>query len=173
MFLMMKMTQVLETVATYVPFLEKFIQPYYRPIVQNEIKLADIQATDHILCIGGGPLPVTAIMLHKKTKAHVTMIDCSLKACLKAKKYIKKNNFNAFITVEHGCGLSKDLSLFNVVHVAKQVSPKSKVIDYLLAHSKEHTKIIVRYNQKESCLCPLKSVCQKRRWVKNSCLFLK
>jgi len=102
-------------------FLIKLYGLYYRNIVKNEVKLAGIRSCDRILCIGGGPIPSTAIEMARQTDACVHVIDMDGTAVVCARDVIKKLGLAHKITVEQARGEEVDISPYNVIHVALQV----------------------------------------------------
>lgn len=142
--LMVYLTQKMEYIVEEIPWLYKFFQRYYDKVVENEIKLANIKATDKILCIGGGPCPCTAIELHRKTGANVCVIDNDKEVICSAIKNIDKLDLSDFISVEFLDGAEIDAHDFSVVHIALQVNPKATVFQRIVNSSRPGTKIMVR-----------------------------
>jgi len=165
-------TKVIESAATKVPGSLKLFNPYYETIVSDEISIANIGADDHVLIIGGGPVPTTAMLIHEKTNAKVTVIDHDKNVVPKALKCIHKQCSNREIRVMHGCVKDFDLSIYSVIHVAKQVSPKACVLKHILKHAKKNTRILVRFKETEKTnqLYAVKQS-HKNRLVKETCLF--
>lgn len=126
----------------------KLYSLYYRSIVKNEIKLANVKSYDKVLCIGGGCIPCTAIELAKQTKAHIHVIDMDKTAVECAKKVICKLGLEGNITVIKGKGEEVDIEPYDVIHVALQVTPKEKVLKNIWEKSKEGSRIIVRMPRK-------------------------
>ena len=59
-------------------------------LVKREARLAGINEQDRVLCIGGGICPYTAILLHKYTKAQITVVDNNRVCVEKARKFIDR-----------------------------------------------------------------------------------
>ena len=166
-----KLTTLFETLANTFPFLTFLFMPYYKAMVASEVSLASLKDRDHVLCIGGGPLPLTALLINKETNAHITILDVDQRACQKAQKLIDKLNLKNTITVVHGCGKTVDLKPYSVVHIAKQVSPKSCVLTHVKTHATKDTKVLVRYGKKHD---PFSAtvLTHTRKWVKSTCLYV-
>lgn len=121
---------------------------YYKNIVKNEVKLADIKNCDKVLCIGGGPIPSTAIEVVNLTDANVHVIDMDGDAVACARDLVKRLGLNHKIVVDQGRGEDVDLSPYNVIHVALQVSPKEAVLKHIWSNCKMGARIIVRMPKK-------------------------
>ena len=117
---------------------------YYKSIIRQEAHLAGISSKDKILCIGGGPCPYTAILLHKLTGAPVTVIDNNRFCVQKSLGLIKRLNLQDEIKVLCSEGENIDCHGFSVIHLAMQISPKEKVLKRLLGDAQEGAKILVR-----------------------------
>lgn len=122
----------------------KFIKKYYKNIVKNEVSVSDIKPSDRVLCIGGGSVPCTAILISKLTDANVEVVDVDRKAVRRAQNLISRLGLSNKINVSYGDGTSIDCSDFDVVHIALQVQPKESVIKNAAETCKKGKKIIVR-----------------------------
>ncbi|NLN40607.1 MAG: class I SAM-dependent methyltransferase [Clostridiales bacterium] len=121
---------------------------YYRNIVKNEIRLANIRSYDKVLCIGGGFIPSTAIEIVRQTHAHVHVLDIDKKAIGCARNVIARLGLQDKITVINGKGQDIDIEPYDVVHIAQQVSPKDEVLNSIWEKAKEGHRIIVRMPRK-------------------------
>ncbi|MCL2844236.1 MAG: hypothetical protein FWE23_02130 [Chitinivibrionia bacterium] len=141
-----KFTRVLEKLAAKTKPLFWLSSKYYCSVIQKEIRLADIKKDDHILCIGGGNCPFSAILFHKRTGAKITVIDNEPNCQKTSQKLIKSMGLNENICVkckDGGCPFF-DLSKFTVVHFALQVSPVEEVFSNILKRVSPGTKLLVR-----------------------------
>ncbi|HHT74138.1 MAG TPA: hypothetical protein GX008_10545 [Firmicutes bacterium] len=117
---------------------------YYKGLVAAEAALARVQPEDNVLCIGGGPLPLTAILLHKRTGASVTVIDNDNQSVALGKGLLESLGYGAQIRFLPGDGRAFPLDEFTVIHVAAQVQPMDAVVQNVKAHSARGTRILVR-----------------------------
>ncbi len=117
---------------------------YYKNIIKREVRLADIKPGDNILCIGGGPCPYTAIMLHQYTGASVTVVDNNSVCVEKSANLIKRLGLDNAIRIVCCEGETIDCNGFTVIHLALQVSPKEKVLKSLMARAGHGVKFLVR-----------------------------
>lgn len=123
---------------------------YYEEVVHKEAVLASITETDHMLCIGGGICPFSAILFHQNTGAKVTVIDNNEECVPKARQVIEKLGISEYVEVSHADGAcdSVDLSAYSVVHLALQVEPMEHVFSHIEAQVKPGTKLLVRRPKK-------------------------
>lgn len=138
-----KFTQRVENCATKSKLLYNTISLYYRFLVKREVELADIKATDNVLCIGGGVCPYTAILLHKYTGAKVTVIDNDASCVRKSKRFLRRMKIeNVHIKLCDGkCVCCNN---YSIIHIAMQISPKELVVDEVIKGAKNGTKILIR-----------------------------
>jgi len=140
------LTYKIENEAAKTGLVYKFACGYYRDVIQKEIVLANITEKDHILCIGGGICPFSAILFHQLTGAKVTVIDNN-EACIpKAKQAIKRLGISEYVQVRHQDGGDKALlfTAYSVIHLALQVNPIEQVFRTVEAQILSGTKILVR-----------------------------
>jgi len=119
---------------------------YYRDVIQRETELADITENDHILCIGGGICPFSAILFHQTTGARVTVIDNNTACVPQARQVIERLGLGGHVHVFCQDGGSSELSLseYSVVHFALQVSPMERVFSQVERQVAHGTKLLVR-----------------------------
>ncbi len=137
-------TKNLEKTVLYFPFLINHFRAYYRGIVKNEICLGKICSRDNVLCIGGGPLPCTALEIAEKTGAIVEVIDNDPNAIELASQIIRRLNLEDRVKVTYGDGQTFDVSCFSVVHVALQARPQDKILWNVMKKASEGTRILMR-----------------------------
>lgn len=162
--LITNLTQKIEWFANQSRLFYFFTALYYKSIIKREANLADIAPEDNILCIGGGPCPYTAIMLHQLTGASVTVVDNN-KCCVKqSADLIKRLQLDNSIRIVCGEGTSINCQGFTVIHLALQISPKEKVFKRLFDRAENGAKILVR--MPKECLGGL--YCSMESWA-SSC----
>jgi len=126
------------------------VSQYYRNVIKNEIDLANITNDDHILCIGGGFCPFSAILFHKITGAKVTVIDNCKECVREARHIIDRLGLGDHIRTvwQDGGNMEFSLSEFSVVHFALQVFPMDSVFPQVKKHVVPGTKLLVRRPKK-------------------------
>lgn len=155
--LITKVTQRIEDFATKSKFIYKLTSEYYRWLVRRETSLAGICKDDHVLCIGGGNCPYTAILINKYTGAKVTVIDNDSACIAKSKRFVNNLGLNN-IEITECDGRFVSCCDFTIIHLAMQISPKDDVIKCLIQKANNGTKILVR-NPKQGVqgfYCPMK-----------------
>ena len=137
------LTRHLERIAHRMSFFDPFFSWYYRPLVKEETRMARFTQHDHILVIGGGSMPYSAYYLARMTHARMTVLDCDPTAVRRGQVFLKRKHATRIQYLE-GCALAIELTPYSAIHVAKQVSPKSLVVERLLKEAPAGTKILLR-----------------------------
>jgi len=119
---------------------------YYRNVIQKEIGLAGITENDHILCIGGGICPFSAILFQQATGAKVTVIDNNIACIPQAQQVIERLGLGEHVRVfcQDGGSAELPLSEYSVVHFALQVSPMERVFSQVERRVAHGTRLLVR-----------------------------
>lgn len=138
-----KFTRQIELLATKNKFIYFFVSLYYRFLVKREAILARIDEDDRVLCIGGGMCPYTAILLHKYTKAKVTVIDND-KVCIEKSKCFLHHLGMDGIDVSYSDGACVNCSDYTVIHIAMQITPKEAVVDQILKMAQDGARVLAR-----------------------------
>ncbi|NMA67567.1 MAG: hypothetical protein GX957_15265 [Clostridiaceae bacterium] len=143
-----KTTKLLELLAAKNSSIYKTMSLYYKRLVRKEATLANIQPTDKVLCIGGGPCPISGILLHEYTKAHVTIIDNDEHCVRISRDLIQRLGYEDSIKIIYGDGNDISPENYNVIHMAVQVSPLDQVFCKLKQKCPFGAKILVRLPKK-------------------------
>lgn len=140
------LTYKIENKATKAGLVYKLARKYYLDVVQKEIALANITAKDHILCIGGGMCPFSAVLFHQLTGAKVTVIDNNEDCIQKARQFIADLGLSEQIRVFCQDGDSTDIMFadYSVVHLALQVCPMEQVLVSVERQMAPGTRLLVR-----------------------------
>ncbi|WNY23105.1 hypothetical protein MmiHf6_04060 [Methanimicrococcus hongohii] len=142
-------TQKVERIACKYPSFFKVTMAYYKNMVRREINYANITANDHVLCIGGGPCPYSALLIHSLTGAKVTVVDNDENSVRCSKRLLKRKDMEAYISVVMQDGEALDMSGFSVIHIAAQISPKEKVFNAVWEKADEGSTISMRFPKKK------------------------
>lgn len=138
------LTKFLEKTLSVFPILINIYGLYYKNIVCKEIILGCISCKDKVLCIGGGPLPCTALEIARNTGAQVIVIDNDPKAVMIAKKIISKLDMSDKVKVMHADGQQINPSGFSVIHLANQACPRNKILYNIWQKAPRGTRILMR-----------------------------
>ncbi|MDR2167246.1 MAG: class I SAM-dependent methyltransferase [Clostridiales bacterium] len=156
--LITNLTHKIEDRAVRAGFAFRVASGYYRDVIEREATLASITKDDHILCIGGGICPFSAILFHQRTGARVTVIDNNAACIPKAREVIARLGLADFLTVIHQDGDCPDLQFdnFSVIHLALQVSPMERVFARAVAATAPGTRLLIRRPKKylANIYCP-------------------
>jgi len=116
----------------------------YDELVEKEITSADISSEDRVLVIGGGSIPATPVLIAKKTKAKVTVIDKDPLAIKNASSFIKKHNLEKNIDLKHAEGMIYPVENFNVIFVLYGIKKNKELLNYIYKNTKKDSLIIFR-----------------------------
>ena len=139
-------TQKIEFLATKLNLIYKIASSYYFEVIRYEVALGGINKNDHILCIGGGFCPFSAILFHQMTGAKVTVIDYNSECIHKSQKFIEKKGLSEDIKFfcKNGCCPEIDYDEYTVIHFAMQVSPLEFVLNEVKKRILPGTKMLIR-----------------------------
>ena len=123
---------------------------YYRDIIHKEATLANITDKDHVLCIGGGICPFSAILFHQITGAKVTVVDNNTACISKARQAIARLGVKDYVRVfcQDGSCFDGDLREYSVIHFALQVTPLDYVFSKIEKQANPGTRLLVRRPKK-------------------------
>jgi hypothetical protein len=179
------LTYKIECKATKAGVFYQVASGYYRDIIQREAVLANITDKDHILCIGGGICPFSAILFHQVTGAKVTVIDNNATCIPKAKQVLNKLGIGDKVQVFHrdGSDTGMDLSKYSVIHLALQVAPMDYVFSQLVRQAMPGNRLLIRRPRKSlgsmysellsSILSSFPYVAHKSRNIGSTLLYIK
>ena len=138
------MTQKVERVACRNSSFFKLTMAYYQSMVLREIQWAGITSADHVLCIGGGPCPHTALLIYALTGAKVTVVDNDEASVRCSRRLLRRKGVEDKITVLHQDGAELDSSGYSVIHMAVQIIPKEKVFNSIWQKADEGCVLLMR-----------------------------
>lgn len=121
-----------------------YARPYKR-VIEREWSLLKLDQSAHIVFIGAGAIPFTAIWLARLYDCHIDAYDLDAKAISQAKKVVKKLGLGSKINLFHGTATTT-LKPYDAAFIALQVRPLEAVIDILFA-SGTHRLIVRRPSQ--------------------------
>ena len=123
---------------------------YYLDVIKKETILANITDKDHILCIGSGTCPFSAILFHQITGAKVTAIDNNPICIPDARQIIDRLSIADFVHVFCQDGSSAELIFteYSVIHFALQIQPIEIVFSQVEKKIAPGTKLLIRRPRK-------------------------
>jgi hypothetical protein len=116
----------------------------YERIVDDEIRMANVQETDIILVIGCGSLPITPVLLAQKTKAKVVTIDNNANAIANATRFLTHNKLGNILSLQHADGLHYPLEKFSVIFLLYGIKKRRDLLTYLAESMNNTTRLIFR-----------------------------
>ncbi len=146
------LTKMYEHLAVKTRILEKLGERYYTPMVEREVQTAAIRQDDRVLFIGGGPLPMSALLIARFTHATVDIVDCDKRALSKARHFLSK--YDVPISFIHARGEEMVIDRYSVIIIAKQVMPKACVLRQLLDQASSGTRILYRESRRAELTYP-------------------
>lgn len=128
------------------------------PYLQNYLDLTKLEinslnaCTTHnshkFLFVGGGPLPMTALVLAKKYKISSTVLDMNEEAVEKAKNVIKSLHLSNLIEVKYISGENFNYKNYNVVFIAALAGldsqTKNRIFQQIKSTASRGTHIMAR-----------------------------
>lgn len=83
---------------------------------------------ENVLFIGSGPLPLTAVLIHQQTGAHVTCIDCDPTAVARSSRLLSKLHLHDAVSVSCGYGEEVQAGRYDLVVIALLARPKAAIL---------------------------------------------
>jgi Nicotianamine synthase protein len=116
----------------------------YRTLARHEIELSKMRATDAVLFIGSGPLPITAVQYVRQTGCRVDCIDHSGPAIETSNRVLKRCVEGEHLRVVHARGEECDVSAYDVILVGVLAEPKAKILGHIDRHAASCTRVVCR-----------------------------
>jgi hypothetical protein len=113
-------------------------------LVRKEIALAAITPGSHILMIGSGYFPSTAIELAGQAGCRIDCVDFVAEAVAMSRKFIAKIGLDDRITIIHGRGEERDCGQYDAVLVGCLAQPKREIMANLAATAAPHCRVVCR-----------------------------
>jgi len=117
---------------------------YYKSMVRREVRWAGITSSDHVLYIGGGPCPHTALLINALTGAKVTIVDNDEKSVRSSLRLLKQKGVDDQISVLLQDGADLDPSGYSVIHMAVQITPIEKVFNAVWQKADDDCVLLMR-----------------------------
>ena len=143
----MKIVNITKTIEYFASLNKMFffiIKIYYQKKDEKEIDLANISSNDHVLCVGGGICPFTAIIIHYLTKSKVSVMDNDVNCSKKCHELIIKLGLENFITIINAEANSFSYEGYSVVHLALQLDNQKSIFAKVIQSADANTKILIR-----------------------------
>ncbi len=125
-----KRIQWLEKMLSFSRLTIKLYMLPYKKIVLKEIALAKLE-DQHIIFVGCGAIPFTALYIARYTNCKITAIDIDKEALKTAKRVVKKLNAESQITLMSNDTFFKAQRAYDLVFLSLQTTPLKAMIKRL------------------------------------------
>ena len=119
---------------------EKYIGSQY----EKEIDAFNLKNHKHILHIGSGAYPISALTLSKNNGVKIVGIDRSSFSVDLAKKVIRQKKLENKIEIVNSNGLTFPVDDFDLIVVSGCSVPKIPVLEHVFKNAKKDTRFIIR-----------------------------
>jgi Alanine dehydrogenase/PNT, C-terminal domain len=134
-----------ELVMSLVPPLAHVYSRLHAEMVRAEAREVGITRRSHVLCVGGGYVPHTAIRLARETGATVHIIDNRGDVIERSERIMRAFLADrANLRLKHADALSCDLGRYDCILIAATVSPKEAVVRRICDDAAPTTKVVFR-----------------------------
>jgi hypothetical protein len=113
-------------------------------LVRKEIALAAIVPGSHLLMIGSGYFPSTAIELAGQAGCRIDCVDFVAEAVATSRKFIANIGLDDRITIIHGRGEERDCGQYDAVLVGCLAQPKPKIMANMAVTAAPHCRVVCR-----------------------------
>jgi len=135
---------IFEKVAFNFEKIANFYLEIYEDMIENELSMLDLPKCKKILVIGSGSLPVTPILIAKKTDADIIGVDIDKKAIKKSLAYIKKIGLENQIKLVLANGLIYPVKDFDAIFMLYGIRQQKEMLSYLSKNMSNSTELIFR-----------------------------
>jgi GNAT superfamily N-acetyltransferase len=113
-------------------------------LVRREQALLPINRMDRVLSIGSGPLPLTAMLLHLRTRAAIDCLARDPGAVALSRQVLEKCGLSGPVRILDGTRLEHDLSRYNAVIVEALAKPKKNLLKLLRKRCSRGCQVLYR-----------------------------
>src|SRR3990167_11264017 len=112
--------------------------------LKNEITLAKINSKDNVLFVGSGPFPITAILIHELTHAHVDCVEKNMTSASLSNKVIAFLGYRNSIRVINKDAMHINYARYTMIVFAILAKPLDKLLEIMWYQITPGTRIIYR-----------------------------
>ena len=117
---------------------------FYKTMVENEIKIANISKGDNVLHLGCGPIPATCIIIAKKNGAKITGVDNNSNMVKEALYCISKFKDLNNVNIKHGEVSNFPIETFDIIVISQGVEPRSQILKHIAQSMKARARVVLR-----------------------------
>lgn len=133
-----------EVIISLIPALTKIYYTYHEKRVRAELNHINLGSDSHVLFVGGGPVPHSAIRMAREYGANVDVIDNWLLANTLAKSVVRFFREESKIKLIYGDGFTFPLASYQVIFVATHVMPKEAILHRLITEAPQGSLVVFR-----------------------------
>lgn len=112
--------------------------------LKNEITLAKMNSKDNVLFVGSGPFPITAILIHELTHAHVDCVEKNMTSASLSNKVVAFLGYRNSIRVIHKDAMHINYTRYTMIVFAILAKPLDKLLEIMWYQITPGTRIIYR-----------------------------
>ncbi|MBU0496751.1 MAG: hypothetical protein KKG04_02205 [Candidatus Thermoplasmatota archaeon] len=135
---------IFEKIAVHFDILTEVYINAYEEVIDAELSMLNLRDTDRVIVIGSGAIPVTAILITRKSKVRVTTIDIDPEAVARATLLIHRLGLQQQINVMLADGFSYPLHAFTVIFLLYGISHQERLLKAMIPKIDTGVKIITR-----------------------------
>lgn len=120
-----------------------YLMRYYN-LAANEIKLARMQKDDHVLFIGSGPFPITAIEYARQTGCKVDCVEMLSDKADVSRNVINRLEMSDQVQVHTAEGQAFSPRPYSVVLIGVLAQPKQDIINNLEINGRDKIRVLTR-----------------------------
>lgn len=119
---------------------------FYKEMVEDEIKMANISIDDKVLHVGCGSVPATSILIAKKTGAKTIGIDNNVCAVEEALYCLSEITDSDNVQIKHAEASQFPVEMFDVIVVSQGVEPHVEILKHIAQSMNGDARVIFRTN---------------------------
>ena len=142
--LMDRIFVIIEKVAFNFEKIAEYYLGFYEEMIEQELSMLNVTSNKKILVIGSGSLPVTPILIARKTKAKILCLDIDRKAVQKSVEYINKIELSNQIQIKHSDGDNYPVKDFDIIFMLYGIRKQKDMLIYLSKNMDMSSSLIYR-----------------------------
>lgn len=134
---------IFEKIACQFPFIESLYIMPYRSMIKQELSMISVPDNAHVLVIGCGSLPATALALNETCDVTIDCVDIDAKAVENAKTVLSKMK-NETISVHLRNVLHHPLKSYDLIYLLYGIRDQIEMLKYILDQIDDNTIVLFR-----------------------------
>ena len=134
---------IFEKIACQFPFIESLYIIPYRSMIKQELSMISLSDDAHVLIIGCGSLPATALALNEACNVKIDCVDIDAKAVENAKRVLSKMK-NKTISVQLKNVLDHPLKSYDLIYLLYGILDQIEMLKYISDQIDQNTIVLFR-----------------------------